>query len=43
MINELDCDIIVSELELQLCYQVHFQINTIDSLVWLGFMAYQPL
>ena len=25
----LDCDIVVSEFELQFCYYVHFQINTL--------------
>ena len=28
--NVLDCDIIVSKFELQLCYYVHFQTNTLE-------------
>ena len=29
MVNVLNCNIIVSEFEIQLCYNIHFRTNTI--------------
>ena len=37
--NALDCDIVVSEFELQSCYYVHFQINTLGK----GMKSFFPL
>ena len=33
--NVLDCDIVVSEFELQLRYYIHFRTNTHGGKVWL--------
>ena len=52
VVNVLDHDIVVSEFKLQSQYYVYFQTNTLGKayptiirpgMVWLDFMAYQPL
>ena len=30
MVKVMDCRIVVSEFEVQLCYYIHFQINTLQ-------------